>query len=147
MTVAKTRRVLSLSTLFPNTAQPRFGIFVAKSLEALQRDTHWDTAVINPIGLPPLALGRYRALSEAARDTQEFGMTVHRPVFRLLPKVGGRLNPGLIARAVLPLARELHAQQPFDLVDAQFFYPDGPAAMAVARDLGLPFSVKARAPQ
>ncbi|HAV81674.1 MAG TPA: glycoside hydrolase [Erythrobacter sp.] len=144
MNGAKTRRVLSLSTLFPNTAQPRFGIFVAKSLEALQRDTHWDTAVINPIGLPPLALGRYRALSEAARDTQEFGMTVHRPVFRLLPKVGGRLNPGLITKAVLPLARELHAQQPFDLVDAQFFYPDGPAAMAVARDLGLPFSVKAR---
>ncbi|HCJ82473.1 MAG TPA: glycoside hydrolase, partial [Erythrobacter sp.] len=55
MNGAKPRRVLSLSTLFPNTAQPRFGIFVAKSLEALQRDTHWDTAVINPIGLPPLA--------------------------------------------------------------------------------------------
>ena len=37
MNGAKTRRVLSLSTLFPSTAQPRFGIFVAKSLEALQR--------------------------------------------------------------------------------------------------------------
>lgn len=144
MSGAKTRRVLSLSTLFPNAAHPRFGIFVAKSLEALQRDTHWDVTLINPIGLPPLALGRYRPLAEAAVDDREFGFAVHRPVFRLLPKVGGRLNPGLIARAVLPLARRLHAENPFDLVDAQFFYPDGPAAMLVARELGLPFSVKAR---
>ena len=41
-----------------------------------------------------------------------------------------------------PLARRLHAETPFDLVDAQFFYPDGPAAMRVADELGLPFSVK-----
>ena len=144
MTATKTRRVLSLSTLFPNAAQPRFGIFVAKSLEALQRETHWEATVVNPIGLPPVALGRYRPLAEAAVDSRDFGMAVHRPVFRLIPKVGGRLNPRLIARAVLPLIRRLHAEQPFDLVDAQFFYPDGPAAMLIARDLGLPFSVKAR---
>lgn len=144
MSAAKTRRVLSLSTLFPNAAHPRFGIFVAKSLEALQRGTHWDVTLVNPIGLPPLALGRYRALAAAAQDGHEFGFAVHRPVFRLLPKVGGRLNPKLIAKAVLPLARRLHAETPFDLVDAQFFYPDGPAAMMIARELDLPFSVKAR---
>ncbi|MEZ5679977.1 MAG: glycosyltransferase [Erythrobacter sp.] len=144
VTPAKTRRVLSLSTLFPNDAHPRFGIFVAKSLEALQRDTHWEAVVVNPIGLPPVVMGRYRALQQAASDATDFGMSVHRPTFRLIPKFGGRLNPGLIARAVLPLAKMLHAEQPFDLVDAQFFYPDGPAAMLIARELGLPFSVKAR---
>ncbi len=144
MTPAKTRRVLTLSTLFPNAAHPRFGIFVAKSLQALQRDTHWQAVVINPIGLPPLALGRYRALAEAARDGRDFGLPVHRPVFRLVPRIGGRLNPKLIARAILPLARRLHEQEPFDLVDAQFLYPDGPAARIVAQALGLPFSVKAR---
>lgn len=144
MKTPKTRRVLSLSTLFPNPAQPRFGIFVARSLEALQRDTQWDVTVINPIGLPPVALGRYRELAAAAQDSEDFGIRVHRPVFRLIPKIGGRLNPALIARAVLPLVRRLHAQNPFDLVDAQFFYPDGPAAMMIARDLGLPFTVKAR---
>ena len=43
-------RVLSLSTLFPNAANPRFGTFVARSLEALQRETDWDVTVVNPIG-------------------------------------------------------------------------------------------------
>ena len=66
MSPLKTRRVLSLSTLFPNTAHPRFGIFIAKSLEALQRDTHWDVTLINPVGLPPVVFGRYRDLADAA---------------------------------------------------------------------------------
>ncbi len=144
MSPLKTRRVLSLSTLFPNTAHPRFGIFIAKSLEALQRDTHWDVTLINPIGLPPVVFGRYRDLADAAQDSRDFGIPVHRPVFRLIPKIGGRLNPKLIARSVLPLVQQLHAEAPFDLIDAQFFYPDGPAAMMIARALGLPFSVKAR---
>jgi len=137
-------RVLSLSTLYPNKAQPRFGTFVARSLEALQRETEWDVKVINPIGVPPLALGQYRARAEAALDGIERGVPIHRPTFRLLPGVGGRLNPGAIARAVIPLAKRLHSETPFDLVDAQFFYPDGPAAMRVAKALGLPLSIKAR---
>lgn len=137
-------RVLSLSTLYPNKAQPRFGTFVARSLEALQRETEWDVTVINPIGVPPLALGQYRARAEAALDGIERGVPIHRPTFRLLPGVGGRFNPGAIARAVLPLAKRLHSATPFDLVDAQFFYPDGPAAMRVAKALGLPLSIKAR---
>ncbi|HMO69834.1 MAG TPA: glycosyltransferase, partial [Novosphingobium sp.] len=38
----------------------------------------------------------------------------------------------------------LHRAQPFDLVDAQFFWPDGPAAARIAAELGLPLSIKAR---
>ena len=125
-------RVLSLSTLYPNDANPRFGTFVARSLEALQRETDWEVTVVNPIGMPPLPRrllpARYRALAEAAQDGAENGVFVHRPRFALLPAIGGRFNPGAIARAVLPLVRELHRKTPFNLVDAQFFYPDGPAA-------------------
>nr|WP_247718101.1 glycosyltransferase [Qipengyuania proteolytica] len=135
---------MSISTLFPNAAQPRFGIFVAKSLEALEAHTQWDATVVSPIGLPPVVFGRYSALAEAAEDSTEFGLDIRRPTFSLIPKVGGRLNPNMIVRAILPLVKQLHAENPFDLIDAQFFYPDGPAAMLIARELGLPFSVKAR---
>ncbi len=137
-------RVLSLATLYPNAAAPRFGTFVARSLEALAARGDWEVTVINPIGVPPLALGRYRALKAAAIDGIERGVSVHRPTFPLIPRIGGSINPALIARAVLPLARSLHAEAPFDLIDAQFFYPDGPAAMRIAGSLGLPLSIKAR---
>lgn len=138
------RRLLSISTLWPNAANPRFGTFVARSLEALVARGDWDVTVINPIALPPLAIGRYAALKQAAVDDKEKGIEVHRPVFRTIPSLGARINPALIARAVLPLARRLHAEAPFALVDAQFFYPDGPAAARIADDLGLPLTIKAR---
>ena len=138
------KRVLSIATLFPNAQQPRFGTFVARQLEALAARGDWDVTVINPIGVPPVPMGRYTALARAAVTGVEGGVTVHRPRFTLIPNVGGPINPRMIARAVLPLARRLHALAPFDLVDAQFFYPDGPAAARIAEALGLPLSIKAR---
>ncbi|GAB5349604.1 glycosyltransferase [Alteriqipengyuania sp. 357] len=137
-------RLLSLATLYPNAARPRFGTFVANSLEALAAQPGWDVTVVNPVGLPPVIVGEYSALADAAFDEDRGGISVHRPPFTLIPRIGGRLNPGMIARSVLPLARRLHEERPFDMVDAQFFYPDGPAAAAIARDLGLPLAIKAR---
>lgn len=138
------RRLLSIATLYPNGHSPRFGTFVARQMEALVARGDWEVTVINPIGTPPFAPGRYRALAAAAISGEEQGVHVHRPRFTLIPAVGGPFNPRMIARAVLPLARKLHARAPFDLVDAQFFYPDGPAAATVAEALGLPLSIKAR---
>jgi glycosyltransferase involved in cell wall biosynthesis len=72
------------------------------------------------------------------------GLHVRHPQFTAIPKWGATSNPERIARAVLPLVRMLHAQSPFAVVDAQFFFPDGPAAAIVARVLGLPLAIKAR---
>jgi glycosyltransferase involved in cell wall biosynthesis len=138
------KRLLSIATLYPNGHTPRFGTFVARQMEALAARGDWEVTVINPVGAPPFAPGRYASLAAAAVSGQEHGVMVHRPRFTLIPAVGGPFNPRMIVRSVLPLARQLHAAQPFDLVDAQFFYPDGPAAAAVARDLGLPLAIKAR---
>jgi teichuronic acid biosynthesis glycosyltransferase TuaC len=138
------KRLLSIATLYPNGHTPRFGTFVARQMEALAARGDWEVTVINPVGTPPFAPGRYAPLAAAAVSGVEHGVTVHRPRFTLIPAVGGPFNPAMIVRAVLPLARRLHAAQPFDLVDAQFFYPDGPAAAAVARDLALPLAIKAR---
>ena len=137
------RRVLSIATLYPNAVNPRFGTFVARSLEALAARGDWDVTVINPVGIPPVRFGRYRRLPGALAEGLEHGVRVFRPRFTLIPRLTAR-NPAAIVKAALPLARKLHAEAPFDLVDAQFFYPDGPAAARIAADLGLPLSIKAR---
>lgn len=136
-------RVLSIATLFPDAARPNFGLFVERSLAALAQQPGIDLSVVAPLGLPPFPLSlhpRYAALRHLPRCETWNGLSVHRPRFTLLPRIGTRLNPAAIARAVLPIARGLRP----DIVDAQFFYPDGPAAMRIAKALGLPFSVKAR---
>jgi len=144
--VSRPLRVLSLATLYPNPQAPNFGVFVERQMEAVVRTGAVELTVVNPIGLPPFPLSlhpRYRALARLG-DEMRGSVRVLRPQFRLIPVVGGPLNARAVARAVLPLARRLHAQAPFDLVDAQFFYPDGPAAFRIARALGLPLSIKAR---
>ncbi|WP_120075624.1 glycosyltransferase [Aurantiacibacter odishensis] len=137
-------RVLSIATLYPNSHIPRFGTFVARQMEALAARGDWEVTVINPIGVPPVPMGRYRALAAAAISGEEGGVDVRRPRFTLIPAVGGPFNPRMIAKAVWPIAQRLRAEAPFDLIDAQFFYPDGPAAAAIAKALDLPLSIKAR---
>lgn len=136
-------RVLSIATLFPDIARPNFGLFVEKSLRALAAQPGIELTIIAPVGLPPFPLSlhkRYRALRNLPRSEARNGLIVHRPRFTLIPRVGARFNPAQVARAVLAAVRG----QTFDVIDAQFFYPDGPAALRVADALGLPFSAKAR---
>ncbi len=143
----KPLRVLSLSTLYPTEQNPNFGVFVERQMQAVAARGDVDLVMLNPIGLPPFPLSlhpRYAAQRSAAASELRGGVQVLRPRFTLLPGIGGRLNAAAEARAVLPLARNLHAEAPFDLIDAQFFYPDGPAAVRVAQALGLPSSIKAR---
>ena len=140
-------RILSISTLYPNDSAPNFGIFVERQMQAVARRGDAELVLVNPLGLPPWPLSlhpRYRALARLPAAENRGGVQVVRPRFRLLPKIGGRCNPAAIARGVLPLVRRLHADKPFDLVDAQFFYPDGPAAARIAAALDLPLSIKAR---
>lgn len=138
------KHVLAIATLYPNPVSPRFGTFVARSLEALAKRGDWRVTVVNPIGLPPLALGRYRPLAELPEESTECGVSVLRPRFTLIPRIGARRNAAAIARAALPLVRRLHAAAPIDVIDAQFFFPDGPAAAEIARAMRLPLSIKAR---
>lgn len=141
-------RVLSLSTLYPSAAAPNFGRFVELSLNAADATREVEIVRISPNGLPPWPLSKllpaYRLRADLPRDDSWNGKSILRPHFTLLPGMAPARNAAAIAKAVLPLARRLHAQQPFDLVDAQFFWPDGPAAMHIANALNLPFSIKAR---
>ena len=140
-------RVLSISTLFPSPARPDFGKFVASQMRGIAARGDVALTVINPVGIPPWPLSLrdpWRTRAAAPRESAFAGLRVLHPRFTTIPKLGGDSNPGRIARAVLPLARKLHAEMPFDVIDAQFFFPDGPAAAAIARALGLPLVIKAR---
>lgn len=140
-------RILTLSTLFPNAVAPNFGIFVERQTTELASRPETEVTVINPVGIPPWPLNKlaqYRPLEGLAEHEEWRGLDVYRPRFRLIPKIGGASNPQRIADAVLPLLKELHKQSPFDVIDAEFFYPDGPAAMRLAASLDIPFTIKAR---
>src|SRR4051812_27446739 len=140
-------RVLTLATLFPNSARPNFGAFVERQTRALAGRGDVEVRVVAPVGLPawPLSLHPHYSYLRALprRETQE-GVVVHRPRYRVWPGFPPAGVAARMARALLPVLREIREDFRFDLIDAQFFWPDGPAAMRLAAALDVPFSIKAR---
>jgi glycosyltransferase involved in cell wall biosynthesis len=135
-------RALTLSTLFPDGTRPNFGVFVERQTRALASEDGVAVEVVSALGLPPWPLilhPRYRGLARLPEREEWNGLDVRRPRFTALPLEKAGRGRGL-ARAVLPLLRA----HPFDVIDAEFFWPDGVAAMHLSRALGIPFSVKAR---
>lgn len=136
-------RILTLSTLFPAADRPNFGIFVERQTHALSEVSDFAVTVINPVGTAPWPLRNASGRADLRAEHWR-GLELYRPKFTAFPLVGGARNPAAIARAILPLAKQLHRETPFDLIDAEFFYPDGPAAMRLSDALGIPFTIKAR---
>ena len=140
-------RVLTLATLFPNGAQPNLGVFVARQTRALAAQPEVEVEVVAPIGLPfwPLSLHpRYAPLRPLPLSETVDGLVVHRPRYRVWPGLGHAGTAGRMAKALLPLLQAIRRRFPFDVIDAEFFWPDGPAAMRLGEALGVPFSIKAR---
>lgn len=140
-------RVLTLSTLYPNRAQPGLGPFVERQTRGLAGRDDVALEVFAPIGLAPWPLSRlpvYRSLRSVPRYEERGGLAVHHPRYRVWPRIGHRRRPAALARAVLAALERQGKSRAFDVIDAEFFWPDGPAAKLIAEKLGIPFSVKAR---
>jgi glycosyltransferase involved in cell wall biosynthesis len=138
-------RVLTLSTLYPNAHQPQLGLFVERQTRALAARPDVEVRVVAPVGLPwwPLSLHpHYRPLGRLPGRETKNGLVVHRERFPVWPRLGTDRAGRDLARALGGLLN--HIDFAFDVIDAEFFWPDGVAAMHLARRLGVPFSIKAR---
>ena len=140
-------RVLTLSTLFPDAGRRNFGVFVERQTLGLAAHPDVELRVVAPIGLPPFPFalrGRHAQLAALPLGEQWKGVDVYRPRFLAVPGTAGRLHVHFLIRALAPLLADLRREFPFDVIDASFFFPDGPAAVALGRRFGVPVSVKAR---
>ena len=140
-------RVLTLSTLFPDATRRNFGVFVERQTLGLAAHPDVELRVVAPVGLPPFPLsrrGRHAALAGLPLGEQWKGIDVYRPRFLAMPGTAGRLFAASLGRSLAPLLADLRRDFPFDVIDASFFFPDGPAAIAMGKRFGVPVSIKAR---
>nr|WP_207791389.1 glycosyltransferase [Sphingosinicella soli] len=136
--------VLTFSSLYPNAVQTNFGGFVERQTVRLAARGDVDLKVLAPVGMF-LPIGPYAALTRVPARGEQGGVEVFWPRFPLLPAIGWRFNPALAYRAARRVLHTLIADgfRP-DVIDCEFFWPDGPAAVRLGRAFGIPVSIKAR---
>lgn len=135
-------RLATFSSLYPNAAQPNHGVFVENRLRHLLASGEATAKVIAPVPWWPL-----RTPSRAAvpREEHRHGIHVLHPRFLAVPGLGLVTNPSAMARAGLAAFADLaRAGFAFDLIDAHYLFPDGVAAIRIARSLGKPVVLTAR---
>ena len=141
-------RIVTFTTLYPNASRPLHGVFVENRLRKLVASNRIEARVIAPVPWFPFSapvFGRYAALAHVPRQEQRFGLSVEHPRYLLFPKIGMSVAPlSLYAAAKQKIQRLLASGWDFDAVDAHYFYPDGVAAVLLARHFNKPVVITAR---
>jgi glycosyltransferase involved in cell wall biosynthesis len=140
-------RLLTFTTLYPNSAQPFHGLFVERRLRRLLATGGVEAQVVAPVPWFPWgggAFGRYAKFARAPSAEDVDGLRVTHPRYPVIPKIGMSVAPALMARALGRHVSGLLHRGKFDLIDAHYFYPDGVAAARIARKAGRPVVITAR---
>jgi teichuronic acid biosynthesis glycosyltransferase TuaC len=141
-------KILTFSTLFPNSEKPGHGIFVETRLRHLVASGRVESRVVAPVPWFPSTnerFGSYARMARAPRHEVRHGLSVAHPRYPVIPKVGMNVAPMLLAKAVKPaIGRLIDEGFDFDLIDAHYFYPDGVAAAMLAKHFNKPLVISAR---
>lgn len=127
-------KVLFVSNLFPDAADPVRGQVNATLLHQLA--LHCELRVVAPRPALPFT-AKWRAMREPRPADEPFEPLF--PVVPYVPKIGGRVNPALFARALRGPLRAVRGRFAFDVILCAWLYPDGCAVARLAAELGVPF--------
>jgi teichuronic acid biosynthesis glycosyltransferase TuaC len=141
-------KLLTFSTLFPNTVKPSHGIFVETRLRYLLASGKVESKVVAPVPWFPSSnprFGDYATFSKVPATETRHGIDVSHPRYLVIPKVGMTAAPWLMAQACKKeIGRIIDEGYDFDAIDAHYFYPDGVAAVMLGKYFNKPVVITAR---
>lgn len=129
-------KVLVFTTVFPNSAQPTQGSFVFERIRHLADLA--EIRVVAPVGW------RVRLRAHVPRSHSTDGIDVSHPTFWYVPGVLKALDGLFLFCSALPTLRRMRRDFPFELIDAHFVFPDGFAAVLLARWFNCPVVITER---
>lgn len=142
--------ILVFSTLWPNSEQPDFGVFVRNRILALARRPGVSVRVVAPVPYFPswmrvaLIPKRWQRVTRIPEIESMDGLPVFHPRYFNPPKIGMSWYARWMAAGARLLVERLHAEMPIDLIDAHYAYPDGAAAARLGAGLRIPVFITAR---
>lgn len=126
--------IVSVCRTLPNPDDPSGGIFVLNRLAAMAE--HARVRVLQPLPFMP----GLRPLPAWARtDGRELRrlQVTHAPMF-YVPGAFKFADATWLARSIAARIARWHREEPIDVIDAHFGYPEGAGCLQVARRLGIP---------
>lgn len=140
--------ILTVSTLYPNSNDPKHGIFVHTRLKhLLNRYPDISAKVIAPVPWFPFSgkvFGEYGKYANVPEKEVIDGIEVYHPRYIVVPKVGMYITPYFLQLAIKKAVKQVQKTFAVDVIDGHYFFPDGIAIERTAKALGLPFTCTAR---
>lgn len=138
--------LLLVTNLYPTPVESTRGIFVYQLVERLR--VHCDITVVCPLpwfpAVPlPAAAAQWRSFSGVPSEYSVDGLKVYSPKYPMIPRVSESIHALLMGAILYPIIRKLHAQHHFDVMNAQWLYPDGVASAWSSERLGIPLVLSA----
>jgi len=139
--MVKPLRILAISHMFPSAMFQRHGIFICREAQYLRRHGIETSFLVGRPWAPwPFhRVSRWRRYGPANPLVPPDGFQARSVAYLRPPGFGFRRFEGAsMAHSLLPVAREWHRREPFDLVLGVSMLPDAEAAVIVGERLGLP---------
>jgi len=140
--------IITYSTLYPNAATPVHGVFVENRLRHLVDTGKVSARVVAPVPWFPFGhrlFGHYGEFARCPAEETRHGLRITHPRYPVIPKLSTPFHASLLERWSRPAVAAILQQNPdIDLIDSHYFYPDGVAAVRMAKSFDKPVVITAR---
>lgn len=138
-------RILTLTSVFPNSQQPHFAHFMKERIRYLANLCELKVVAPLPYSPPFKHLNkRWYSFSQVPSVETIDGLEISHPRYFMTPKIGMSYYGYSYYVALLPFLQKLRKCFPFDAIDAHWAYPDGFAAVRIAKRLNIPVCLTLR---
>lgn len=139
-------RILTFTSLFPNSLAPSSAIFVQQRIAHLAQRSGNQVVVVAPLPYSPsfLSATAKGSLATLPRLETIANLAVHHPRYPLIPKISMPAHALLMFAGCRSMVQALHRERRFDCIDAHYVFPDGVAAVLLGHSLGIPVALTAR---
>lgn len=142
-------KVLVVSTLYPNQANPKHGIFIHQRVkQVLAHHADVQIKVLAPVPWFPFTSDRFGQYGRWARAPQHEirdDIEIWHPRYPVIPKIGMHLAPHALGTTIRRSMKRLRDDGfDFQLVDGHYYYPDGVAIAHACTRTETPFVMTAR---
>lgn len=128
-------KILVFTTLFPNKMMTQHGLFIKARVAALAKTN--DVRVVAPVPFFPRwnINSKWFLFSQIPLEEEIDGIKIYHPRYLVIPKIGRFLYGFLMFWSLRGFIQDVQRSFDFDMIDAHVIYPDGLAALLIARSL------------